>query len=243
MLLLFFFCADLARGEWRITSSETSGTGAAGLHHLTAIAEENGARATLHLAVFSNRTATLRVIDDPQASLSLVAVMQREKCIAGVNGGYFTPEHAPVGLLISDGRVIAPRQKARLLSGIVSVADGGVRIQRAAEFSLKTKPSAARQCGPFLIERGKAIAGLNDSKRARRTFVATLAGGRAALGHCSPVTLAQLAGLLAASNLQMQGALNLDGGSSSGFWFAGADGVFSIREQKTVRDYIGIVTK
>ena len=44
--------------------------------------------------------------------------MARAKAIAGVNGGYFDPEDAPVGLLMSDGRVLAPLRKAKLLSGV-----------------------------------------------------------------------------------------------------------------------------
>jgi hypothetical protein len=61
------------------------------------------------------------------------------------------------------------------------------------------------------------------------------------------VTLAQLARILAtpglAGDVKIQRALNMDGGSSSGFWFMGADGPFSIRELKTVRDYLAVVPK
>ena len=39
-------------------------------------------------------------------------------------------------------------------------------------------------------------------------------------------------------------AMNLDGGSSTGFWFARENGSeFSIPEQKPVRDFVGIVAK
>jgi hypothetical protein len=39
-------------------------------------------------------------------------------------------------------------------------------------------------------------------------------------------------------------ALNLDGGSSSAFWFKRSNGsVFSISEMKNVRDFIGLVPK
>lgn len=204
--------------------------------------------ATLEFALFSNKRATLRVIDDPAESrLDLAGTMQRENCIAGVNGGYFDPEFAPVGLLISDRRVVMPKQKARLLSGVMSVVSGRVLIQRSAEYSPKAKPSAARQCGPFLVERGKPVAGLNDTRAARRTFVAVGAGDRVAIGFCAPVTLAQLGAILAtrdmAGDFKIQRALNMDGGSSSGFWFAGEKGVFSIRERKPVRDYIGVVPR
>jgi hypothetical protein len=37
--------------------------------------------------------------------------------------------------------------------------------------------------------------------------------------------------------------LNLDGGSSSAFWFAGEHGVLSISELKTVRDFVAVVPK
>jgi len=35
----------------------------------------------------------------------------------------------------------------------------------------------------------------------------------------------------------------MDGGSSSAFWFAGEHGAFSVREQKSVRDYLAIVPR
>lgn len=248
-LVLLLLLANVARGEWTVISSEKE-AGAAGVVHIVTEAEEreSGTRATLHLAVFSTKTATLRVIDDgADAHAGLAETMQREKCIAGVNGGYFDPNDAPVGLLISDGRVVMRQQKARLLSGVLSVVNGRVQVQRAAEFSAKSKPTAARQCGPFLLERGAAVPGLNAGRAARRTFVAVGTGDSAAIGSCSYVSLAQLGSLLAtpgiAGDLKIARALNLDGGSSSGFWFNGSRGPFSIREQKTVRDYVAVVPK
>ncbi len=249
-LVLFLCCGDLIRAEWRVVSAEQRSTGRAGVVHIETRAEEaeSGEGATLHLAIFFTKTATLRVIDDPAESHARLAeTMRREQCIAGVNGGYFDPEYAPVGLLVRDGHMIAPLRKARLLSGVVSVINGRVQIQRSAQFSMKTKPAAARQCGPFLVEGGKSISGLNDTHPARRTFVATGAGDRAALGYCSSVTLAQLGALLATAGIapefQVQRGLNLDGGSSSGFWFSGEKEPFSIPEYKRVRDYIAIVPK
>lgn len=212
-------------------------------HRHVVLRSAGGDEAELDLAIFLNKDAALRVIDDAEADDGLAATMQKENCIAGVNGGYFDPNYAPVGLLVSDGRVVTPLQKAKLLSGVVSVVKGRVRVERVASFSMKAKPSAARQCGPFLVENGKAVANLNNSRAARRTFVASLGGDRAAVGYCSSVTLAELADLLAAPALQTQRALNMDGGSSSGFWFAGENGVVYRREGKTVRDYIAVMPK
>ncbi|MDQ6655727.1 MAG: phosphodiester glycosidase family protein [Verrucomicrobiota bacterium] len=247
--LLAFACGIVsAQAQWSVVSTQSDFSSGRNVEHRHVVARSgSGDEATLDLAVFASTKATLRVIDQPGANEDLAAVMQRENAIAGVNGGYFDPEYAPVGLLISDGRMVAPQRKARLLSGIVSVVNGRVQIHRAAEFSGKSKATAARQCGPFLVEGGKAVPGLNDARAARRTFVAVAAGDRAAIGYCSYVSLAQLGSLLAApavlGDLKVTRALNLDGGSSSGFWFKGENGPVSIREQKSVRDFLAIVPK
>ncbi len=245
--LVWAALAATAQAQWSVVSSEPQGTGRAGVVHVnTTVVDENGTRATLHLAVFSTKTATLRVIDDAaERRADLATTMRREKAIAGVNGGYFSPEHAAVGLLISDGRRVAPQSRARLLSGVVSVANGKVQVQRAAAFSPKDKVTAARQCGPFLVERSKAVPGLNNTRAARRTFVGVGAGERALIGYSTHVTLAQMARILAtpgtAGDLKLERALNLDGGSSSAFWFE--KGPFSISEQKPVRDHLAVVPR
>ena len=171
--------------------------------------------------------------------------MARAKAIAGVNGGYFDPEDAPVGLLVSDGRVLAPLRKAKLLSGVLTASASRVDIVRASRFTMSTRIKSAVQCGPLLVERSGPIAGLNDTRKARRTFAGVDGKGRATLGVCSAVSLAQLGQILAlpeaAGKIRITRALNLDGGSSSAFWFAGKDGIFSIREQKTVRDFVAIM--
>lgn len=246
--VLVLFLAGTARAEWAVTASETE-QGSAGTEHRRIELSDGGTgeRATLDLALFSTKSATLRVIDNPTGQNNLAAVMRREKCLAGVNGGYFDPEDKPVGLLVSDGKVIAPLRKARLLSGVMYVSNGQFKLLRTAEYSSKRKPTAALQCGPFLVDRGQPVPGLNDTRPARRTFILIGASDRAAIGFCSGVTLAQLARILAtpelAAGLKAQRALNLDGGSSSAFWFAGERDPFSISEQKTVRNFVAVVPK
>ena len=237
-----------AFGEWTVASADSDFSAGRRVEHRRVVVKSaDDDSATLDLAIFSTKTATLRVIDDPGADSDLATIMKRENCIAGVNGGYFDPKYAPVGLLITDGRVVVTKQKARLLSGVVSVVNGRVQLQRSAEFSMNSKPSAARQCGPFLVDAGRPVTGLNASRPARRSFVLTMGGDRAAVGFSSHVTLAQLGDLLATPRLlgdgKVQRALNLDGGSSSGFWFAGEREPVSIAEQKTVRDYLAVVAR
>jgi hypothetical protein len=67
------------------------------------------------------------------------------------------------------------------------------------------------------------------------------------LGFCSDVTLADLSNILAAAlttDFKIQRGLNLDGGSSSAFWFKRANGSkFSISEEKTVRDFVALAPR
>jgi exopolysaccharide biosynthesis protein len=247
--VLALFLVGSARADWIITASQTERGTAAGVEHRQIVLTESETqeRATLDLALLSTKSATLRVINNPAGEGDLAAVMRRENCLAGANGGYFDPENKPVGLVISDGKLVAPLRRARLLSGVMVVSGGRVQLLRAAEYSSRRNATAALQCGPFLVDRTQPVPGLDDTRAARRTFIATGGPDRAALGFCSDVTLAQLGKILTAPgvapDLKVQRALNLDGGSSSAFWFAGERGPFSISEQKAVRDFVAVVPK
>ena len=181
------------------------------------------------LALFSAKSSKLRVIDNADG-VTLSDAMRRTNCIAGINGGYFDPNFAPLGLRIIDGKVTSRLTRGRLMSGVLA-SDNAIHIFRVAEFSLRRKPNAAIECGPFLVDFAKPVRGLEAMRAARRTFAATGSGDRAALGFCSDATLADLARILATplGDFKIQRALNLDGGSSSAFWFRKNDGsAFSI---------------
>jgi len=245
---LFLALAATAQADWTILST-ASELGRDGLLHRHVVLENpvGSERVTVDLAIFS-KSCTLRVLQNEGGADSLGEMMRHEKCLAGVNGGYFDENFAPLGLRIANGQMIAPLQRARLITGVLVASPRGVQIMRSREFSRRLGVSAAIQCGPFLVDRGQPISGLNDSHLARRTFGATTGGSRALIGVCSAVSLAELAKILAttslAEDLKIERALNLDGGSSSAFWFARENGnAFSISEQKSVRDFVGIVPK
>jgi len=248
--LLFLAVAATAHAEWTILSADSE-PGRTGVVHRHLVLEEaqTNESATIDLALFSTKSCTLRVIDQPVPPRSdLAQAMQQERCLAGVNGGYFDPDYAPIGLLISDGKMIAPLQRARLITGVLAASPREVKILRVHEFSRQQKFNAAVQCGPFLVDLGRSVRGLEKTRTARRTFAAAGSVNRAALGFCSDVSLAELAKILATTrltdNFKIDRALNLDGGSSSAFWVAREDGgAFSIPEQKTVRDFVAIVPK
>jgi hypothetical protein len=248
--LLFLIVATAARAEWKIVSTQSEQSLAAGVEHRHLVVEdsETGDRVTLELAFFSTKSFVLRLIDNPDGANSLVVAMQPEKYAAGVNGGYFNPDFAPIGLRVVDGKLLAPLLRARLLTGVLTSSPRGIQIVRPGEFSRKAKLDAAVQCGPFLVDLGAAVRGLDGGRSARRTFAAIDQRDHAALGFSSHVSLSELGKILAsvplAGDSKVWRALNLDGGSSSAFWFKRANGtVFSISEQKTVRDFVGIAPR
>jgi hypothetical protein len=246
--LVLLAITTTAQAEWKIVSAEPE-PGRAGIEHRHVVVEDgaSGQRVAVDVAVFSAKSTALRVIDNPDAQ-SLAAVMKRENCVCGVNGGYFDTEFKPIGLRVVDGTTFSPSRRARLITGILVQSERGIDVVRVSEFSRTKKIIAAVQSGPFLVDGNKRIRGLNDSQLARRTFAGTTTNDRAFLGVCSDVSLAELANILAmtaiAADSKTRRAMNLDGGSSSAFWFAREDGsAFSISGRKPVRDLVGVVPK
>lgn len=248
ILVLSVALAAAVQAEWQILSTESE-PGRAGIEHRHVVVEDAaaGQRVAVDVAVFSAKSTALRVVDNPDGQ-SLGTVMKREKCVCGVNGGYFDTEFKPIGLRIADGTTFSPLRRARLITGILLQSERGIDVARVSEFSLTRKIISAVQSGPFLVESNKRIRGLNDSQLARRTFAGIATNDRAFLGFCSDVSLAELANILAtapiATDSKTRRAMNLDGGSSSAFWFAREDGsAFSISGRKPVRDFVAVVPK
>ena len=246
--LVFLAITTTAHAGWRILSAESE-PGRGEIEHWHVIVEDAAAsqRVTLDVAVFLAKSTALHVIDNPDGQ-SLAAVMKREKYACGVNGGYFDSDFNPIGLRVTDGTTFSPLRRARLITGILLQSDRRIDVIRVSEFSRTKKTVAAIQSGPFLVEGNKRIRGLNDAQLARRTFAGIAANDRALLGFSSDVSLAELANILATapivSDSKIRRAMNLDGGSSSAFWFAREDGsAFSIAGRKPVRDFVGVAPK
>ena len=237
-----------AWADWQVVSTSNQPSRIAGIEYRRVGVENSGERAIIDAVLVSPKAARLEVFDNPGGNDTLAEVMRREKCVAGVNGGYFDTAFKPIGLLVSRGRIISPLARARLLKGVLCSSARGIEIVRVGEFSRNRKLDCAIESGPFLVDLGWHVSGLDRTRSARRSFAAVSRDGQAALGICSEVTLDQLASLLSAvplgGNFKIWRALNLDGGSSSAFWFQGKDDdVISIPEEKTVRDFVAITTK
>jgi hypothetical protein len=243
--LIFVFALN-ARAAWVEKESRSEESPLAGLVHQHIVSEnsENGERATMEFTRFSPKSCRLRLVDNPEAR-TLAETMAAANCLAGVNGGYFDENFAPLGWRVADGKVIAPLRRARLFTGAIVSSGSSIKIIRKNELNKVRNPSMALQCGPFLVDRAQRVTGLDADRVARRTFAAIAGTDQVILGFCSDISLADLSAILTAGmDNKVQRALNLDGGSSSALWFKRKDGtVFSIREQKSVRDFVAVVPK
>ncbi|GEM_PF-1655880 len=199
----------------------------------------------------------LAVIDNPRGNETLADTMVKIGAIAGVNGSYFHPDWTPLGFEISFGKIIHPFVRAKLLTGVIAVSGANVRILRTSEFSPQKKWDAALQAGPFLVDHGEPVAGLEATRRAYRTAVTQddePSGNEGDIAHitrlvvCEPVTLAEFAQLLSKNLLTgthtVSRALNLDGGSSTGMWVRGHEAPVQIGSANVnVRNYLAIVPR
>ena len=68
--VLALLLAGSARADWTVTNSQTDRAPVAGVDHrrIVLTESETGERVTLDLALFSTKSATLRVIDNPSHS-------------------------------------------------------------------------------------------------------------------------------------------------------------------------------
>lgn len=203
----------------------------------------------IHAHLFEAREMELCVPDEGDGAPrygSLEAAMRQEQCAAGVNGGYFSAGAArsPIGLVRHGGRTVSPLgSKGFTVAGVLY--DTGRELCLVRTSRLRAPVESMREAiqgGPFLVEQGRVVPGLEKSKKAARTFIATDGAGRWCLAVSSPLTLHELACWLAEPGcmgaFRVQAALNLDGGSSCAFWDRSA-GVH-LPGFKAVRNYVGV---
>jgi hypothetical protein len=223
-------------------------SGDATLHTLSV--SKNGDSVDLQLVYFDSRSHELKIIDQPEDGAGagqITACMRLAGAIAGVNGGFFTPQFTPMGLMIADGNPTGTWQSNKLLTGAVVVRHSPQLLWNSEAL----KSLSARhliQTGPRLVDSGKPVASLERRKHVPRTFIATDGSHRWIFGLARHTSLGELAEILATPDLlpgfQVHRALNLDGGRSSAIYYRTADG----REQSapgwsTVRNYLGIVPR
>lgn len=166
----------------------------------------------------------VRVFYQPGGGYPVSVWAQQTGALLTVNGGYFTSEKYVTGLTISNGE----RHGAAYgdYAGMLAVTyDGAVTVRwlRAWPYDPYEALREAIQSFPVLVKPGGVMgfpADADDGRLSRRTVAAQDSQGRLLLliAPRGNLSLHQLADWLAASDLEIDVALNLDGGTSSGLW-------------------------
>ena len=174
-----------------------------------------------------------RVHYDPATPQTMIGWAQRLRPLLVINGGYFTPENETTGLLVSEGQAWGtPYGDFAGMFAVSPASDPSaagtgervdVRWLRDRPYDPREPLKEAVQSFPVLVKPGGVMgfpADADDGRSARRTVVAQDFQGRiliivAPRGHLS---LHQMARFLAGSDLELDVALNMDGGLSTGLW-------------------------
>ncbi len=248
LLLVLATGASAQTDDWTLAQRKVVAELPGGAEFIEREAQLEGDSVRVQGVFFSEKSAEFAVIDNaPPDQRSLGEAMQEAGAIAGVNGGYFHEDNRPVGLQISAGKEIHGFERAKLLSGVFVVTGKRPRLLRSSAFKPSKNNSHALQAGPFLVDEGQPVAGLNTERRARRTVIATDGSGRWAVLLFSSATLSETARILASDTIfadfPVARALNLDGGSSSALWVDAGDKPFYLRELGRVRNFLAVIPR
>lgn len=182
---------------------------------------------------FDSRTHRLVVVDQASGPGSQFAdadaAARAVGGIAAINAGFFTPEGAPLGRVVSSGKSSGNWNTASSLgSGVWHENNAGMTAITRREKLGRSAAGGMRelvQAGPLLVENGQPVSGLDATKTSVRMVILWDGGTRWWIGRGSPCSLGDLG--LALANSQPAGwkihhALNLDGGRSADLWVSGA---------------------
>jgi len=203
---------------------------------------------TLYLVSFDDRDYHLRVADQPKG-VGTRWTSAREAAssydgVAAINGGFFTPEGKPLGLLIETGTRRGSINKSSLGAGYYISSPRGDSLVRRTQATLSGAYNLL-QTGPMLVENARAVSGLSRKARRPRSFIAWDGKHHWAIGYANSCTLHELSLALAGSSpagFEITTAINLDGGRSSDLWVGSTvknggkshSGLFN----KSVRNYL-----
>ena len=223
-----------ARAEPPAVAAASSGAAAAGMTVVSEL-ESSGLRirtGTLPVAgavwgftdIELDARRTRLEIQQAKAGAPLAQLLP-SRGLAVVNGGYFEADFRPSTWLKNDGVELAPKSDTSK-GGLLAVGDAGIYV---GPFSaLRFDPTLAVQSFPLLVEPDYQ-SGIyrDDGRRAARTVACLAPRALHLIVIAAPrgegPTLFEAAGLLRAPaplGFGCRVALNLDGGPSTGVWFA-----------------------
>ncbi len=134
-----------------------------------------------------------------------------------INGGFFSPEHKSLGLLVRDGKTINPLHPTSWWA-IFQIAKEKPAIIPLRSFKANAETEMALQVGPRLVVNGE-IPQFKPSL-ARRSGVGIRRNGNIIIAVTAndEISMEEFANLF--RGLECVDALNLDGGGSSQLYFS-----------------------
>jgi uncharacterized protein YigE (DUF2233 family) len=193
--------------------------------------ELNGVTNRLWLARVEPARVRFRVLYDHVNPRQVSEWFTSAGPLLAVNAGYFTEDYTATGMIVSDGT--RSGQSYAGFGGMFAVRADRVEVRWlvAKPYSPSEPLRQAVQAFPMLVHSGGQV-GLSedDGQIARRSVVGQDRKGRIvfAVSPDAFFTLKNLAAFLAASDLELDTALNLDGGPSSGLMLAGSAGLTGV---------------
>ncbi len=192
----------------------------------------NGDDDMVTIVRFDTRKIKVSVGYQPGQPMSMNDWVQQEHPLAIMNGGYFDQQFNAIALVVSNGKVFG--QSYTGFGGILSVNTQGslsLRSLRQQPYDANSEQlEQATQSAPILMLAGKRTQFNADASQTRRSVVAMDKQGRL-LFIVSPnpiFSLDELADQLVSSDLSIEVALNLDGGSSTGLYVHGGSSQVTI---------------
>jgi hypothetical protein len=172
---------------------------------------------------------TRLAIEDVHMSTRFDDVLARTGATLVVNGGFFDPRGHPIGLAVSDGKVLSDFSPG-MSGGVLWIRDGVAHLTATEDYRTGAVDFAV-QCRPRLVVGSRVNIRSDDGRRAPRTAICIRSSGQSLEldmagddGDDAGPTLRELASELADSGCEE--ALNLDGGPSTG-WAAREEGGLS----------------
>jgi uncharacterized protein YigE (DUF2233 family) len=159
----------------------------------------------------------------PGEAQSLAAWQAETGALLVVNGGYFTEELVATGRVVVDG--VGSGTSYQGFGGMLAITADSLDIRSLAErpFDANEPLQYALQSFPLLVKPGGEMGfPEEDGIRGRRTVVAMDGNGRLLfiMAASGSFTLHELSRYLVESDLELEVALNLDGGTSTGLRLA-----------------------
>jgi uncharacterized protein YigE (DUF2233 family) len=178
---------------------------------------------SLYLLRLEPQQFRFEIAYQPGAPQSLLEWQAATGALIVVNGGFFTESYEATGLMVIDGQASGTSYVD--FGGILAITEAGPEIRWLAERPYTPDESLpyALQSFPMLVKPGGVLGYPDeDGSPARRTVIGMDGNGRflIILTRRSNFTLHQLSAWLVASDLELDAALNLDGGTSSGLILA-----------------------